>query len=365
MANVTIVSVKTIGTEIDKALEIKRLLEQNGCQVKLLTVNRPLSRTERVQLIVNRRLFRAKRVLQRLNSLRRPPSAREIILEQVQTEIRLRPCDLLIAVGDGEILLRDFDCPKIFFCEAPVAHEEYFTYAARQSFIANDLEWIERIRQEERAIFQVADYVLIAWKSYEHYIRTYCDHLSDLLDKIVTHPGKGWHGCYPQEKRAAYTRPPSIVRLGGLERYFNNMSLLSSLTRMCPYILDVYGSPTPRPEYGLRYKGIMPTTDGLLQYQFGLNTVTKEVLRRNGFSAKVLTYLSYGLPVLFTEWEKFPHELEGCIPYNQENFLDVIEECADEQTWQELSDAAYEQAKELAWDKVLEPFLEVVDQAIT
>ena len=53
------------------------------------------------------------------------------------------------------------------------------------------------------------------------------------------------------------------------------------------------------------------------------------------------------------------HLIRGSIPYTEETFL-PLERLSDEREWQRVSDEAYAQAQELAWDKVLAPLDEAL-----
>jgi hypothetical protein len=61
------------------------------------------------------------------------------------------------------------------------------------------------------------------------------------------------------------------------------------------------------------------------------------------------------LPVLSVDWLQFSHELKGVLPFNKENFLEIIDSNSEPEKWEKLSNAAYEQAIELDWNKVLVP----------
>jgi hypothetical protein len=100
--------------------------------------------------------------------------------------------------------------------------------------------------------------------------------------------------------------------------------------------------------------------DVLTNYQFGLNTLSKDIFRQNHFSSRVLAYLSYGLPVLSPDWMKFSTTLKGVLPYNEDNFLEVVEEYSEYEKWAKLSDAAYQQALELDWREVLKPLQRII-----
>lgn len=283
-------------------------------------------------------------------------------VKNLAERIKSERFDATIAVGAGDILLHDLSCIKIFFCRAPVDHEVYFKMARwiRYRPSNGDPDLLDIVAAESKNqldIFRASDYVTFAWKTYEKYVRNYIYNGSNILPN----PRGGWSGSEVRSKRAIFRLPPAIVYLGSMERYFNNMPLLSRLASNLPYVLDVYGTPAPNKKYGLCYRGTMPNMDDTLpRYQFGLNTVTSEILRRNGFSSKVLTYLSYGLPCLFNDWEKFPHELGGCVSYTEENISEVIERFFDRDAWEELSEEAYSQAQDLLWSKILTPLIDVL-----
>lgn len=123
----------------------------------------------------------------------------------------------------------------------------------------------------------------------------------------------------------------------------------------------MYGAPAPPKKYGINYKGYAHP-DVLSKYQFGLVTITKDRLRRWGFSAKHLEYLSYGLPVLVADWRKNLHLLKGSIPYNEKDFLGKIKKYSDKKEWQKMSDLAYKQSKKYSWDGVLEPLGKILNR---
>jgi hypothetical protein len=118
--------------------------------------------------------------------------------------------------------------------------------------------------------------------------------------------------------------------------------------------IDVYGGPPPDPALGLNYRGWSPPTI-LEDYQFGLITCTKDELRRDGFSAKHLDYLAYGLPVLVPSWRRHLNLIQGSFPYDEETFVEVVEDLSKPEQWQAASDAAYEQGVRLSWNRTLQP----------
>ena len=76
----------------------------------------------------------------------------------------------------------------------------------------------------------------------------------------------------------------------------------------------------------------------------------------HSFSAKHPQYLAYGLPVLVPPARSGPDlQLGGSLPYDEQNFLAVIEALNNEEEWRRMSDEAYAQAQRLAWDETLRP----------
>jgi hypothetical protein len=105
---------------------------------------------------------------------------------------------------------------------------------------------------------------------------------------------------------------------------------------------------------GLNYLGWAPPSV-LHDYQLGLITCSKDELRREGFSAKNLAYIAHGLPVLVPVWRRHMELIRGCVAYDEDTFLSVIERLSDEEEWQRVSDEAYAQAQELTWERTLQP----------
>ena len=261
----------------------------------------------------------------------------------LEKRIRKMGCEALICVETqfSYVLTRNLSCLKIFSCEALVAEELYFS----KNF--TDLNRFRKLREMELEIMMKSDYVLLPWETTENYVRKYLWQGNNLVTIR--------HGCNPSKKRASYFFPPSIVSLGNSACYWSNRELLSSLTRSSPYCIDAYGQYTPPSKFAINFKGLAPSMDVLSKYQFGLNTISKDIFRQNHFSSRVLAYLSYGLPVLSPDWMKFSNALKGVLPYNEDNFLKVIDENSDLEKWTSISDAAYKQARELDWNITLKP----------
>jgi hypothetical protein len=68
------------------------------------------------------------------------------------------------------------------------------------------------------------------------------------------------------------------------------------------------------------------------------------------------------LPVLSPDWMKFSHEIEGCLPYNEDNFVELVDKYSDKILWEKLSGEAHAQARELDWDVTLKPLEKIISK---
>ena len=103
--------------------------------------------------------------------------------------------------------------------------------------------------------------------------------------------------------------------------------------------------------------------DILSNYQFGLISISKDRLRTEGFSAKHIDYLSYGLPVLTPEWRRDPLLESTSIYYNEDNFVQVINNYSQENEWKQMSEKGYESAKQMKWENVLKPLDTIINNS--
>lgn len=239
----------------------------------------------------------------------------------------------------AHILTRDLPCIKIYDCPTPAVDE--LEYSGEYSE-----EVIEALREEEMDIYRSSDHVLFHWDTYREYVRKYRYDGANLVTLS--------YGCHLKDERARFAQPPRAVYLGYLGGYWAGLDLLSRLSRQEACDIDVFGFPRPENGLGLNYRGFTDETDVLTGYQLGLITCSRDRLRCEGFSAKHLEYISYGLPVLVPEWRTGLELIRGSVPYNEENFGQVVAGLTDEDVWMGLSDQAYEQAKDLSWDNTLE-----------
>jgi hypothetical protein len=87
-------------------------------------------------------------------------------------------------------------------------------------------------------------------------------------------------------------------------------------------------------------------------------------LRREGFSAKHLEYLAYGLPVLVPSWRRNLELLRGSVTYDEDTFLSTIEGLRERAAWQRVSDDGYAQAEALTWDRTLAPLDDLLRESV-
>jgi hypothetical protein len=269
----------------------------------------------------------------------------------LEKRIRREAYDVVIGVETPQsyVLTRELNCLKIFSCLSLEADQLYF------SSKTVDNERVRTLRAMELEIMEKSDNVIFPWKTTENYVRRNIwngNNLSTIK-----------YGCYPKDKIASYFFPVSIISFGHLWGYWSNKELLSNLSLVSPYHIDVYSQYKPPRKYHLNYKGRMPMPRELIcSYQFGLNTITKDSFRKNHFASRPLGYMAYGLPVLSPDWMQLSKELKGCIPYNESNFVDLVDKYSEKENWEKLSQDAIGQAKELDWRKTLEPLEKMITQ---
>lgn len=264
----------------------------------------------------------------------------------LRSEHRLDDFDLVICEHpqDAGVLTTKTSAFRFYDCPDPYADELYDEgkLTARQH---------ARFRRLETDLLETVDGLSFSWESYARYALAHYGLSGRNFIQL------NW-GCVPVEQRARFDSPPRIVYLGSLSSQYINLPLLSRLTKLYPHI-DVYGGPPPDPALELNYKGWAPPTV-LGDYQFGLITCTQDELRRDGFSAKHLDYISYGLPVLVPAWRRHLDLLRGSVPYTEDDFVSLVSALGEEQAWQHKSDEAYAQAQALTWDKTLSPLQELL-----
>ena len=270
--------------------------------------------------------------------------------EKLEKIVNSENYDVVIGVETlfSYVFTKEINCLKIFSCESLESEERYYNKGS-------NLEEIHRIRDIEYEIFDNSDYIIFPWDSTEKYVRKYI--YNDKKMKTIK------YGCYPTDKNPSYFYPISIISLGSLKHYWANKKLLSHLSEISPYKIDVYGKYRPENKYNINYKGFAKSLDMVYNYQFGLNTISRDNYRKNHFSSRIISYLGHGLPVLYPDWQEFPKELDGCIPYNEDNFVELIDKNSDKEIWMKKSLDAKNQGRLLSWDTTLLALEELIAKA--
>lgn len=246
---------------------------------------------------------------------------------------------------DSYYLLYEKKVKTLYHCPTPWADELYFGNEITKS-------QYKKLIQIEKTIYKKTTYLSFHSDIYNDYIKKYIYNGSNIISLNM--------GCSTEGKVKAQYKPfPKIIYVGFLDGYWININLLSYLSKIYPYI-DVYGNPPPNKKYNLNYKGYLKNLDILSQYQFGLITISQDRLRKEGFSAKQLEYISHGLPVLVPEWRDKALNFRGTILYNKYNFLEKIKEFSDRTKWNLLSNQGYEYSKSMSWDEVLKPLSRII-----
>jgi hypothetical protein len=259
----------------------------------------------------------------------------------LRSSLALDEFDLVICETphDAGVLRAGTSARTLYDCPTPWADELYFEGRLTERQHA-------RLRSQEAELFERVDHLAFWWQSYARYaVERYGISGRNLMRLDF--------GCTPAARRAEFMSPPRVVYIGSLSSRFIDVPLLSRLSRSYPHI-DVYGAPPPDPSLGINFCGYA-SPEVLERYQLGLITCTKDDLRRSGFSAKHLEYLSYGLPVLAPAWRRHLDLLPGTVAYDESTYASVIERLSDEAEWRRVSDEAYTGAQRLAWDETLRP----------
>lgn len=256
--------------------------------------------------------------------------------------------DLVIGESpvDSLVFLEQLSGKTLYDCATPLADELYFGNKITKKFY-------DELLRLEINVYKKVDYLSFHWEVYNWYVK---EHHYQGKNMIVLSGG-----CSDVPVVSKYNSPPRIVYFGYLGGYWINLPLLSRLSKIYPHI-DVYGSPKPDEKYELNYKGYAKP-EVLKDYQFGLITLSDDILRREGFSAKHLEYLSFGLPVLLPKWRKNSDYFEGTLTYDEDNFLAQIKKYSDKKNWESIHQMALSQAKKFRWSEVLKPLDEIVENS--
>jgi hypothetical protein len=230
----------------------------------------------------------------------------------------------------------------IYDCATPFADEMYFGDELTES------QYV-KFKNKELRVYNKADHLSFHWSCYGDYVKKYYNYKGNTFTFD--------YGVVAKKIKARYSAKPRIVYLGYLGGYWINTSLLAKLSKM--YDIDVFGSPKPDVSLNLNYKGYA-NTNVLADYQFGLITITKDRLRSEGFSAKHIEYLSYGLPVLMPEWRTSTTDMKGTISYNEANFERIIKKYSNKKVWTDAAKSAQAESKKYSREKMILPLIDIL-----
>lgn len=222
----------------------------------------------------------------------------------------------------------------------PLAEELYYGNQISKSAY-------EKYKQYEVEAYGNADALSFHWHTYAKFVKKTKYDGGNIIDM--------GYGTTQKEKTAQFAAAPRVIFLGYLKGYWVNTPLLEKLCEAYPGI-DVYGGPKPPEGSNINYKGYAPTLDVMADYQFGLITISDDILRQNSFSSKHLEYISYGLPVFTPVWRQDEKLDAGSIYYSDtEDFIEKLHDASAESRWAVLNEAALATAHDVSWERALTP----------
>lgn len=323
---------------------IKSFLEKEGHIVEVLSPE-----PEQVKRFHSSRIGLVSRISRRLSGRQTLPHLWDFIADRLEPQIRRGRYDAVIGRGQdvAYVLTRPFDCVKILDMANILFLESYYVWGP-------NLNEVEETFEKEMRVFASVDHILSPHGLFTKYFLQ--QFTSDgLAQKVVTVP----LGCDPPSSRHARYADPLRIVYAGSYYYIQDPYLLAFLTKISPFAIDCYGPSNPNRAFlpaPLYYKGFASGIGFLADYQLGLITVSRDLLRQNSPSTKFAYYFAHGLPVLFPEWMKEGYEYPDCaVPYNEDSFADQVRASAEPARWKEMSRVSREVAQGLTWDRVLTP----------
>lgn len=215
-----------------------------------------------------------------------------------------------------------------------------------------NLHTYKKIKKLEHKIFQKNIPISFHWYSILNYAKKI--NLQSKRNFILN-----W-GCYSQVKTSHYSPHPKIVHIGNINSPWVNQKLLKQI--QTNNSIDIYSYEKPNTKNNIKTLGFLKDLSKLSQYQFGLITISKDKLRSNSFSAKHLTYISFGLPVFCPEWRQDPLLKSATIYYNENNFESQFKKYSQKKFWLKKHQAALKLAQKLNWNITLLPIISVIHQ---
>jgi hypothetical protein len=329
----------------ERGRAILAFLRAHGCAVDVLSPSpEGLRDFERFRFSLWSRLKR--------RALSRPhlPHLWDHIADELEPALRRGSYDVILARGPavGHVFTRGFRQRRILDL-ANVTYLELYHAAG------SDPRDIELVYTKEMQVYEAADAILAPHDILARFIQ----------EHVYRHPKVATVrlGCPPPSGRARFSAEPRIVYAGSYE-YIQDPFLLSLLSARSPFPIHCYGSRDPNRAFLPRrmdFKGYAPDMGFLADYQFGLITVSADRLRRASPATKFPYYLSAGLPVLFPAWMEEGHTYQGAVPYTEDSFVGTVTAIArDEPAWTRLSGAALQESRDLGWETVLVPLLDLL-----
>lgn len=258
-------------------------------------------------------------------------------LKQIEPDIVICETNL----GVGFVALPRVAKLQILDLPVPGAEEMYFgDELSKKAY--------QKLKKYEIVMYGTADAISFHWHTYAEFVRKSKYNGKNFIDLS--------YGTTAKKRHAIYAKNPKVIFLGLLNGYWVNIPLLEELCSKYPNI-DVYGGPKPTKGSKINYKGYAPSLDIMAKYQFGLTTISDDLLRRQSFSSKHLEYISYGLPVFTPSWRR-DSLLDKCSIYydDVEDFIVQLKKFKGKQAWTELNKAALLTANKLSWSRAFKSF---------
>lgn len=335
----------------ERALTNQKILQKNYFTVSILDDKKLFSHFFNINFFIKTPIFFLEYLFQNLTfklKLRPYPLWSEMklrgqilkkIIKKNQPDILIcqNPQDLKCLTHLNHKIFTIYDSPTIFFKE--IKSENIYSH--------ND---IKKIETTEKKVFKTANLVSFHWQTFFHLAKK--NHLQ------ITHPIIANWSC-PETHRQLYVHPKEkIIHIGKLNSQWVNPSLLENLQNQSHLPIDIFSYEKPDHRYHhLKYSGYLKNINQLSQYKFGLITISDNELRNNGFSAKHLTYIAHGLPVLCPEWRQDKLLSSATIYYNETNFNQQVKKYSQPQAWLKKHQAALNLKKKLTAQNNLKQFI--------
>lgn len=334
-----------------KAHKTKEVLQENGFDAEI--IDSPILDLSKLPLL--KKIFsfvywfyHVKRIFFNLKLLRDYPIFEEMELRSkiMYGKIKNR-FNIVICQIAEESNIFTYRLPILKIYDMPTPWVEELKYGQMYS-----PTYIQKLQIFEKKILSCSDWVTYAWQTYVMYAKKY-------INSNARYFICNW-GSESRKRKAEYVSPPKIVFVGFIGNYWANISLLSSLSKISQYQIDVYGIPEPPKEYNLHYKGPLVDETVLHKYQFGLVTISKDRLRKHGWSFKQMDYISSGLPILMPEWRKDKIFEGASVYYNEFNFNKKIKEYSKKAKWTIKHKKAMQLATKYKWKDTLLPLIKII-----